>query len=236
MDSTYLHYITIYTLHYRYLQQRLIFMMIMMCSGRRSNRRKRVSVANPSTWQYPYYFKFLSRRHLDAGLHGGGVHQSLSTTTSASIMSNVLRRQRFKTLLIPALVVAGTLVYVLSHYHYQIRNVISYGTRPLWDTADGPSHVIPHYYAEGMLLDEHTCSLHGWKPRVNLQDYKLLDAILMSSELDLLEIRLNELSPTVDRFFIIESNATFTGLPKETYFANNRKRFAQFEKKISYRL
>ncbi|KAF8907981.1 glycosyltransferase family 17 protein [Mucidula mucida] len=150
-------------------------------------------------------------------------------------MSNVLRRQRFKTLLIPALVVAGTLVYVLSHYHYQIRNVISYGTRPLWDTADGPSHVIPHYYAEGMLLDEHTCSLHGWKPRVNLQDYKLLDAILMSSELDLLEIRLNELSPTVDRFFIIESNATFTGLPKETYFANNRKRFAQFEKKISYR-
>jgi beta-1,4-mannosyl-glycoprotein beta-1,4-N-acetylglucosaminyltransferase len=58
----------------------------------------------------------------------------------------------------------------------------------------------------------------------------------MSTELDLLEIRMNELDAVVDRFFIIESNATFTGLPKETFFALNRQRFAKFEKKISYRL
>jgi beta-1,4-mannosyl-glycoprotein beta-1,4-N-acetylglucosaminyltransferase len=58
----------------------------------------------------------------------------------------------------------------------------------------------------------------------------------MSSELDLLEIRMHELDWVVDRFFILESNATFTGLPKETHFANNRQRFAQFEKRISYRL
>lgn len=58
----------------------------------------------------------------------------------------------------------------------------------------------------------------------------------MSTELDLLEIRMNELDPVVDRFYIIESNATFTGLPKETFFALNRDRFVKFDKKIHYRL
>ncbi|KIY62315.1 glycosyltransferase family 17 protein [Cylindrobasidium torrendii FP15055 ss-10] len=142
---------------------------------------------------------------------------------------------RLKILLIPALFLTVILIIVLSQYHYQIRNFISYGTRPLWDKADGPSHIIPHFYAEGMMLDTHACKLHGWQPREDLENAKVLDAVLMSSELDLLEIRLNELNPLVDRFFILESNATFTGLPKETYFANNRDRFSQFEKKISYR-
>ena len=64
----------------------------------------------------------------------------------------------------------------------------------------------------------------------------MLDAVLMSSELDLLEIRMNELDAVVDYFLIVESNATFTGLPKETYFANNRARYAKFEDKIIYRL
>jgi beta-1,4-mannosyl-glycoprotein beta-1,4-N-acetylglucosaminyltransferase len=56
----------------------------------------------------------------------------------------------------------------------------------------------------------------------------------MSSELDLLEIRLNELDSVVDNFFIIESNTTFTGLPKPTYFADNKDRFAKFAHKIVY--
>lgn len=64
----------------------------------------------------------------------------------------------------------------------------------------------------------------------------MLDAVLMSSELDLLEIRMNELDAVVDYFLIVESNATFTGLPKETYFAKNRARYAKFEHKIIYRL
>jgi beta-1,4-mannosyl-glycoprotein beta-1,4-N-acetylglucosaminyltransferase len=45
---------------------------------------------------------------------------------------------------------------------------------------------------------------------------------------------MHELDPVVDRFFIVESNATFTGLPKDTYFAANRARFAQFDHKIVY--
>ena len=61
------------------------------------------------------------------------------------------------------------------------------------------------------------------------------DAVLFTTELDLLEIRMEELDAVVDKFFILESNATFTGLPKELYFERNRKRFEKFERKIVYR-
>jgi beta-1,4-mannosyl-glycoprotein beta-1,4-N-acetylglucosaminyltransferase len=148
-------------------------------------------------------------------------------------MVTLARRQ--KLVLLPAIAIALTfLFFFVGSNRYQLKNTLSYATRPLWDVADGPKNVIPHYYAEGMQMDAHACSLHGWKKRE--QDPLIMDAVLMSSELDLLEIRMNELDSVVDRFFIIESNATFTGLPKQTYFASNRQRFAKFDHKIVYQL
>lgn len=83
-------------------------------------------------------------------------------------------------------------------------------------------------------MDSHTCKLHTWNLRAN-SNVKVFDATLMSSELDLLELRFNELDSVVDKFFIVESNTTFTGLPKSTYFADNRQRFSRFEHKIVYK-
>ncbi|KAG6857711.1 hypothetical protein H0H87_004127 [Tephrocybe sp. NHM501043] len=145
-------------------------------------------------------------------------------------------RRPHRILLIPALLAFIALVHFIISNQYQIKNALSYATRPLWDEADGPKEMIPHYYAEGMKMDQHVCQLHGWKEREARANVKVLDAVLMSSELDLLEIRMHELDSVVDKFFIIESNATFTGLPKETYFAKNRKRFSKFEQKIVYHL
>lgn len=85
-------------------------------------------------------------------------------------------------------------------------------------------------------MDSHTCNLHGWQKRKDEDKVKVLDAVLMSTELDLLEIRLNELDPVVDFFLIVESNATFTGLPKDTYFKKNSARFDRFRDKIIYSL
>ena len=85
-------------------------------------------------------------------------------------------------------------------------------------------------------MDDHTCKVHGWTTRHGKEGIRVIDAVLMSNELDLLEIRLNELDSVVDYFFIVESNATFTGLPKETFFRQNRSRFAKFEHKIVYSL
>lgn len=135
---------------------------------------------------------------------------------------------------IPLTLVVLGLLFITYQNQYQIRNTLSYSTRPLWDTADGPNNIIPHYYADGLEFGSDTCQLHGWQRRDQSNGLYVFDAVLMSSELDLLEIRMNELDAVVDRFFIVESNATFTGLPKETYFANNRARFAKFEHKISY--
>ncbi|KAL0955989.1 hypothetical protein HGRIS_002166 [Hohenbuehelia grisea] len=143
--------------------------------------------------------------------------------------------RRYKVLLLPALLISTALLYFVAEYHYQIQNALSYATRPLWDSPEGPKEVIPHYYAEQMKMDAATCKLHGWQERPAGSTVKVLDAVLMSSELDLLEIRMNELDSVVDFFFIVESNATFTGLPKETYFASNRARYSKFESKIVYK-
>ncbi|KAI0339526.1 glycosyltransferase family 17 protein [Trametopsis cervina] len=140
---------------------------------------------------------------------------------------------RRKVVLLPAILISLFLVYYVSLYHYQLRNTLSYATRPLWDHPDGPKDVLPHYYAPGIPMNDYTCSLHGWTARRDAQPF-VLDAVLMSSELDLLEIRMHELDAVVDKFLILESNATFTGLPKTAYFAENRARFAAFEHKIVY--
>ncbi|KAF5385973.1 hypothetical protein D9615_002274 [Tricholomella constricta] len=150
-------------------------------------------------------------------------------------MASLLRRPlKFRIILIPLVLVTIALLHFIISNQYQIKNAFSYATRPLWDAADGPTEVIPHYYAEGMHMDSHACQLHGWKERAGKVKIKIFDAVLMSSELDLLEIRMNELDSVVDNFFIIESNTTFTGLPKETYFAKNRERFFKFKEKIVY--
>ncbi|PFH50880.1 glycosyltransferase family 17 protein [Amanita thiersii Skay4041] len=146
------------------------------------------------------------------------------------------RRPRTVIIFLPVFLLVISALHFVFQYHYEIKNAVSYATRPLWDSDTAPKEVVPHYYAEGLPMDEHTCSLHRWPLRqTNGVRVKVLDAVLMSSELDLLEIRMNELDSVVDHFFIVESNATFTGLPKETYFANNKARFEKFAHKIIYK-
>jgi beta-1,4-mannosyl-glycoprotein beta-1,4-N-acetylglucosaminyltransferase len=134
----------------------------------------------------------------------------------------------------PFFLIFTTALYYGFRNQYQIRNTLSYASRPLWDHDEAPDDVVPHFYSEGLPMDSHTCDLHGWSKRRDEGNVKVLDAVLMSTELDLLEIRMNELDSVVDYFLIVESNATFTGLPKETYFRANSARFAKFEHKIGY--
>jgi beta-1,4-mannosyl-glycoprotein beta-1,4-N-acetylglucosaminyltransferase len=135
-------------------------------------------------------------------------------------------------------------------FSYQITNAISYASRPLWDTPEGPRTLLAHYYSAGLKVDQELCRMHGWVERPRKPP--IWDATIFSTELDLLEIRLNELDAVVDRFFIVESNSessgwfqnlhapslpseTFTGIPKPLYFAENRSRYAKFDRKIVYR-
>ena len=65
---------------------------------------------------------------------------------------------------------------------------------------------------------------------------KVYDLILLSTELDWLEIRLHTLAPWVDYFVIVESPTTFTGRPKPLWLRDNWDRFAPFHAKIIHRV
>lgn len=61
---------------------------------------------------------------------------------------------------------------------------------------------------------------------------KTYDCFAFFNELDLLEIRLNELDHVVDKFVIVEATRTFQKEPKPLYFEENKARFKAFEDKI----
>lgn len=63
---------------------------------------------------------------------------------------------------------------------------------------------------------------------------RIFDCFLLFNELDLLEIRLNEMAPLVDRFVVAEATTTFSGQPKPLHFELNRARFSAFEDKLTY--
>lgn len=61
---------------------------------------------------------------------------------------------------------------------------------------------------------------------------EVYDCFPFFNELDLLEVRLNELYEVVDHFVIVENPLTFTGNPKPLYFEESKKRFSKFSDKI----
>lgn len=61
---------------------------------------------------------------------------------------------------------------------------------------------------------------------------KVYDCFTFFNELDVLEIRLQELWDVVDIFVIAESNLSHSGNPKEYIFENNKERFSKYLSKI----
>jgi hypothetical protein len=63
---------------------------------------------------------------------------------------------------------------------------------------------------------------------------RVYDCFLFYNELELLEVRLKEMAPYVDKFVIVEACETFRGAPKAFTFAENRERFAAYADQIVY--
>jgi beta-1,4-mannosyl-glycoprotein beta-1,4-N-acetylglucosaminyltransferase len=57
---------------------------------------------------------------------------------------------------------------------------------------------------------------------------------MFNDELDLLDIRMNLLYPFVEKFVIVESDRTHSGLPKDLVFLKNQNRFKKFSSKIMH--
>ena len=60
----------------------------------------------------------------------------------------------------------------------------------------------------------------------------IYDTFTFFNELELLELRLNELAGLVDKFVLVEATRTFTNQPKPLYYWENRERFAAFADRI----
>lgn len=58
------------------------------------------------------------------------------------------------------------------------------------------------------------------------------DGFAFFNEFDLLDIRLRELSPVVDKFILVEATKTFQKKPKPLYFNENKHLYKEFEDKI----
>ncbi|GAA5989233.1 hypothetical protein JCM10908_001217 [Rhodotorula pacifica] len=117
------------------------------------------------------------------------------------------------------------------------RGYLAYSTRPLWDRDEAPTQFLTQYWAPD-LAPADRCDLHGWSARGDSAAVQLWDATIFSTETDLYLTRLHELSPVVDRFFVLESDRTFTGLEKPLLLRDllhNDTRFAPFRSKITYR-
>ncbi|XP_031108181.1 uncharacterized protein LOC116012684 isoform X1 [Ipomoea triloba] len=108
---------------------------------------------------------------------------------------------------------------------------ISYFFRPLWQSPPKPFIHVTHYYHENVSM-ETLCKLHGW----GIREYprRVFDAVLFSNEVDMLAIRWQELYPYITRFVLLESNSTFTALPKPHVFAMNREKFEFVEPRLTY--
>lgn len=72
----------------------------------------------------------------------------------------------------------------------------------------------------------------GFKPERSDRSPRVYDGFAFFNELDVLEIRLNELADVVDYFVLAEARETFRGQPKEYVFLDNRERFSPFSDKI----
>ncbi len=63
---------------------------------------------------------------------------------------------------------------------------------------------------------------------------RIYDCFTFFNELDVLDIRLKELSSIVDRFVLVESTKTLLGEDKPLYFLENKHRFTRFLDKIEH--
>ncbi|KAI2800482.1 hypothetical protein BLOT_011867 [Blomia tropicalis] len=92
---------------------------------------------------------------------------------------------------------------------------------------------ITHYYNPYMNESE-LCSIHGWTLNKNVKNQKVIDSVIFSIELDLLELRLRELWNVVDRFLVLETDRTFSGKPKPLILKTHLEtRFAWARSKLS---
>lgn len=95
-----------------------------------------------------------------------------------------------------------------------------------------------HKHEGGGDGDGDICRAHGWKPfrppPGTRRPRKVYDLLMVNTELDLLEVRLNSTWDAVDHFVLVEARRTFTNHEKPLFLRDNFARFRPYHAKMVY--
>lgn len=130
-----------------------------------------------------------------------------------------------------ALLLLFTFILLTWPYHHSppAQNVVQVGS-PLFAHLKISKNKYPSQSAINAV-----CRAHGFHAFTGSRR-KVYDLVLLSTELDWLEIRLHTLHPYVDYFVVVESPTSFTGHPKPLALKENWDRFKQFHHKIIHKV
>lgn len=94
---------------------------------------------------------------------------------------------------------------------------------------------LTQYYNESLIID---CLGESLEKSINYSrtSPKVYDCFMFFNELELLDVRLNELYDKVEKFIIIEANRTHSGLDKESIFLKNISKYEKFLPKIVHKI
>ncbi|TXT05085.1 hypothetical protein VHUM_03905 [Vanrija humicola] len=152
---------------------------------------------------------------------------------TAAAFANKLTRRPLRAAIVLALALL-VLIYNIGTLSV-LRRDLGYIFRPLWDTPEPGFNIIKHFAARGDDDNAAWCAAHGWAARTGGKPV-VVDAVPVSSELDMLEIRWREYAPYVDMLLVVEANMTFAGTPKPMHFAAHRERFERIAKDAGAKL
>lgn len=136
--------------------------------------------------------------------------------------------------LLAAVTLLSALSYVVRHsyWHYEDKTNVPYRGPYTALNEDGPSAGFFSLQDASPLCQRRRLDIY--ETRVGRR--KVYDLFLINTELDWLEIRLNELNEEVDYFVILESDTTFQENPKPLHFQDNFSKFEPFHSKIIHRI
>ncbi|KAJ2783508.1 hypothetical protein H4R18_001641 [Coemansia javaensis] len=137
-----------------------------------------------------------------------------------------MRRSRLARLAVAGGAVALATMGALFLLHPTLLRDLIYMARPIWDKPP-PGWTIIDRYGDA-------CEAYGWRDRGAPGPRKVYDAIPLTVELDMLELRLRELWDVVDAFVVVESNTTFVGNSRPLVLQPNLGRFAWAREKLRY--
>ncbi|KAK5989021.1 hypothetical protein PT974_10519 [Cladobotryum mycophilum] len=118
--------------------------------------------------------------------------------------------------------------------HHQTRPQSRRKTPPGLDFASSHAENREYYASEAARA---FCAAHGYSvftPQSRSGERKVYDLLMVNSELDFLEIRLNTLYDHVDYFVIVESPKTFQGGDKNLTIRDHWNRFERYHDKMIY--